>query len=166
MITVRDIREKEFVIEKDGYSMAEVDDFLDQIADENEMLIRELRDLSARVKEAEEKLSAAAEAPAEPDTGKDSAYFKNLESTLRETLISAQRNADDTVTEAQEKAASAIADAEEQAAAIIAAAKAEADNIKAASDALRAKMQDYRTRFVSMVEDQLQCVKNENEIFE
>jgi len=58
-------------------------------------------------------------------------YFKNLETTLRETLISAQRLADETVAEARKKANTMVANAEEQAAAI----EVEADD-EGAFDAL------------------------------
>jgi len=41
MITVKDIREKEFTLEKHGYSETEVDTFLDELADQLEVLNRE-----------------------------------------------------------------------------------------------------------------------------
>ena len=138
-ISVRDIQEKEFSRQKrDGYNIEEVDDFLDEISDQLSVLIRENMALAEQVKtlQAEnEKLAANASAPAaepapvpvsapapvetvssdEPAYDEPS-YFKNLELTLRDTLVNAQRIADETVADARKKAQEVISSAEEQAA--------------------------------------------------
>ena len=54
MITVKDIREKEFNPQKRGYNEDEVDEFLDEIADQMEVLIRENRSLIRRIEKAQE----------------------------------------------------------------------------------------------------------------
>ena len=107
----------------------------------------------------------------------DSSYFKNLEAALRETLISAQRIADETVTEAKKKAEQAIDDAQKHATSLRASAKAETDELlakakaeaeslrtgaakdaetaKAEFENLRAKNEAYRAKFKSILEEQL-----------
>lgn len=160
MITVKDIREKEFTLEKHGYSETEVDTFLDELADQLEVLIRENQQIAQQLQEANEKLAAMADMPQEPG------YFKNLEATLRETLISAQRIADDTVTKANKDAKQAIADAEEQAKAILASAKAEADAAKSESAEIRKAIEDYRARFAHLVQEQANVLKSDLSLFE
>ena len=125
-ISVRDIQEKEFSRQKrDGYNIEEVDDFLDEISDQLSVLIRENMALAEQVKtlQAEnEKLAANASAPAPVEPAPVSApaavetiasdepaydepsYFKNLQLTLRDTLINAPRLADATVAEARKTA--------------------------------------------------------------
>lgn len=121
-ITVRDIRSKQFTSQRNGYNKDEVDDFLDELADQLEEIIKENLSLAKQLKERPvvESEPVVIEKPVEvvrreepknevaPVTQADSAYdepsyFKNLETTLRETLINAQRIADETVAEARKK---------------------------------------------------------------
>ena len=109
-ITVRDIRSKQFTSQRNGYNKDEVDDFLDELADQLEEIIKENLSLAKQLKERPvvESEPVVIEKPVEvvrreepknevaPVTQADSAYdepsyFKNLETTLRETLINAQR---------------------------------------------------------------------------
>ena len=108
-ITVNDIRNKQFKMEGRGYNCDEVDDFLDALAEQTEKLIREntsLKNELAAAKEQAEAAKAAEKTALEavhtpavqqdaPPTFNEPSYFKNLETTLRETLISAQRIADE-----------------------------------------------------------------------
>lgn len=108
-ISVKDIQEKEFSTQAvDGYNAEQVDDFLDAIAEQMSTLIRENLALGGQVKQLEESVKAAETAKTEleqklPDYN-ENGYFRNLESAMRESLIGAQRIADETVTEAQKKA--------------------------------------------------------------
>ena len=64
-ITVKDIREKEFNTEMRGYTRDEVDDFLDELADQMEAMIKENRELSAQIEELKktaESLNSASKA--------------------------------------------------------------------------------------------------------
>ncbi len=193
-ITVKDINEKVFTKQVRGYSIEEVDDFLDELATQMEILIRENYSLMQELGKAKEELenkpvAKTEEAPAAatitpvvvaqppvqpivPVQPQQSAvidepqYFKNLETTLRETLLNAQRIADETVAEARKKANSMVASAEEQAAAITSAAKAEAEAVHAESETTRKAAQDYRARFLRLVEDQVHVLKADNSLFE
>ena len=156
-ISVKDIQEKEFSRQKrDGYDVEEVDDFLDEISDQLSVLIRENMALAEQVKtlrSENDKLALSASAPAfaepaaqpvkaEEPASADSAYdepsyFKNLEITIRDTLVNAQRIADDTVAEARKKAQELIASAEEQAANTVSSAKEEAQSVKVEADGIR-----------------------------
>ena len=187
-ISVKDIQEKEFSRQKrDGYNIEEVDDFLDEISDQLSVLIRENMALAEQVKALQtenEKLEASASAPAaaepvpapipapveavssdEPAYDEPS-YFKNLQLTLRDTLINAQRIADETVAEARKKAQEVITGAEEQAATTVSNAKAEAESVKAEADNIRKTIATYRANFRRLVEGQVQVLKETDSLFD
>ena len=98
-ISVKDIKEKDFSSQKHGYSIEEVDDFLDEIADQVSELIRENLALKNSLQQAQ---NAPAPEPVviEKETAKpefdDQGYFRNLENAMRESLINAQRIAEET----------------------------------------------------------------------
>ena len=176
MVSVKDIREKEFIKQKHGYSEEEVYEFLDEIADQMEALIQENKTLMQQAQEARamadkaisERLATPAARPApvvpvqpevKPIQTTDEAYFRNLESTLRETLLSAQRIADETVSEAKKKAVVMVSDAEEKVGSILAQQKAEIDNAKVELEGVRKATEDYRIRFKRLVREQLHAFK-------
>ena len=170
-ISVKDIQEKEFsTVSGNGYDMEQVDDFLDELADQLGTLIRENLALSTRVSELQQSLAAAEAANAEmekklPDYN-ENGYFKNLESAMRESLIGAQRIADETVSEANKKAQQAIDDAKAQAEQTVAEADAHAQTITenakqavadldAEAERLRGVIDGYKASFKKLVEEQL-----------
>ena len=164
-ITVKDIHEKEFTRQVRGYSIDEVDDFLDEIAQQMELLIRENRALNIKLSEKPPVLEAQAApaavapvappapvvvapakpAPAAPAAKDDTAYFRNLETTLRDTLVSAQRVAEETMSEAQKKAEKLVSSAEEQAGSILSGAKTEAAKVRAENEELHRAAEAYRS---------------------
>ena len=186
MVTVKDIREKEFIKQKHGYSEDEVDEFLDEIADQMEALIQENKTLMQQAQEAramaDKAISERMSAPAmqvshaapviqvapevKPIQTTDEAYFRNLESTLRETLLSAQRIADETVSEAKKKAVSMVSDAEEKVSAVMAQQKAEIDSAKVELEGVRKATEDYRVRFKRLIREQLHAFKLDESVLE
>jgi cell division initiation protein len=180
MVTVKDIREKEFTKIKHGYSEDEVDEFLDEIADQMEALISENKTLMQQAQEARamadkaisERMAAPAPTPTpapvasivhapevKPIQTTDEAYFRNLEATLRETLLSAQRIADETVTEAKKKAVTMVADAEDKVGAVMTQHRAEIESAKVELEGVRKATEDYRVRFKRLVREQLHAFK-------
>lgn len=183
MISIKDIREKEFSRQVKGYNTEEVEDFLDELADQTEALVREnlkmsqelkeLREAAAQAKSAPAPVAESAIVPVEPvqDRGDATAinepqYFKNLELTLRDTLISAQKIADETVAEARKKANQMIAAAEEKAAAINSAAKVEAEALRTETEEMKKAAADYRARFLRLVEDQVHILKADDSLYQ
>ncbi|MBR3505186.1 MAG: DivIVA domain-containing protein [Clostridia bacterium] len=179
-ITIKDIHEKEFTKQVRGYSIDEVDDFLDELADQMEAMVKENREMASQLealKNAPPVEAAPAPAPVATPVVEaapqpvaaplmdEPQYFKNLETTLRETLINAQRLADETVAEARKKANGILSSAEEQAASITANAKAEAETTRAESAELKANMEDYRSRFVRLLQDQAKLLKSDETLF-
>ena len=78
-LTPLDIRHKEFKRGMRGYADVEVDEFLDQIADEYERLFKENIDLQDRVESLEDKVAG----------------YKRIEDTLQKTLVNAQASAEE-----------------------------------------------------------------------
>ena len=90
-ITALDIKDKQFTTKFRGYNEQEVDEFLDIIVDDYEDLVRDNRELAARVKELEEKL----------------AYFDEMKESLSQSVI--------LVEEAKSKASEILRDATDEA---------------------------------------------------
>lgn len=96
-ISAKEIEEREFTVSVfRGYKMDEVDDYLDEVSAEIERLHVENRALSAEIDALREKEKRVGE----------------LEQTLRDTLITAQRAAEDVLRASKEKAAAMIKDSE------------------------------------------------------
>lgn len=89
MITPLDIENKKFAKQMmNGYSVDEVDDFLDDLTVEYEKLFKE----NSEYKEKVEKLEADVE------------HYKNIETSLQSTLLMAQSTAEEVKNVAQQKA--------------------------------------------------------------
>ena len=104
-VTIEMIQEKEFRRQANGYDTNEVDDLLDDIMDEMEAREHELKDLRARLAQAQADAEKAPRA-AEPKDDSESA---------RVLLANAQRVYDQTVADAQNRAAEILAKAQEDA---------------------------------------------------
>lgn len=180
-ITIEDIRNKDFESERSGYSCDQVDDFLDELADQmKEMatdharlegdlkkanaviakLREELENARAQAadaaQEAEKAREEAANVPAvQPaPTFNEPSYFKNLETTLRETLISAQRIADETIDEANKQAAKIVADAQGEADRIQADSEQRQAKAQADFDEIKAAGKDYFAALRALLDEQ------------
>lgn len=174
-ISVKDIQEKEFAtIADNAYDALQVDDFLDELAAQIGAMNAEKQALTAKVAELEAALATAkADAAAMekklPDYN-ESGYFKNLESAMRESLVGAQRIADETISEANKKAQQTIDSANAQAEKTVAEAEEKAKNeteraekavaeLKAESDRLHGVVETYRANFQKLLDEQLAALK-------
>ena len=164
-ISVKEIREKEFSRNKHGYDMNEVDDFLDEIAEQLTAIIEENLALNEQLNNQPEPVAAEPVAPAYNENN----YFKNLESTLRETLISGQRIADDTVAKAQREAEEIVAAAKDEAKTIVCKANVELEEAKTAAtqitadaeaklEQLKAAAAEYKAMIKAMIEAQQKLI--------
>ncbi|MBQ2835670.1 MAG: DivIVA domain-containing protein [Clostridia bacterium] len=129
MITPLDIENKRFSKQMmNGYNVEEVDDFLDEIMADYESNYKELAVLRPKVDE----LSSALE------------HYKNIESTLQNTLVMAQSTSEEVKNVARQQAEQIVGDAHREAEDIIRNAK---ENALRAVDELeqqiRIKEQQY-----------------------
>ena len=79
MLTPIDIQKKEFSRKFRGYSDEEVDIFMDQITQDYEKLFRENQDLKDQLEQV----------------NKNVAHYQEIEEVLKNTMILAQKNAED-----------------------------------------------------------------------
>ncbi len=152
-LTPLDIRHKEFKRGMRGYAEAEVDEFLDLVADEYERLFKESTDLKDRAGSIEER-----------DIG-----YKRNEELLQRALVSAQINAEETKQKAQEEAErvleeaerasrKTIEEAERRSRQILEDAELERQGVQRTIEGLRAAELEFRTRLRGMVEDHLRLL--------
>jgi cell division initiation protein len=135
-LTPLDIHHKEFRNALRGYSPEEVDDFLDEVADEFERLFKENIDLN-------EKLEAA---------GVRVREYGALEHTLQNTLVSAQTSAEDIKARATAEAERLVHEAEAKAAEIIGTALYDKQHSQAETARLQKAEQDFRASFRRLLE--------------
>ena len=114
MITSQDIREKTFEKAKiGGYAMNEVDDFLDELADDLAVSQKENAVLRSKMKVLVEKIEE----------------YRGSEEAMHKALVSAQKIADQIEADSRAQAETLLADAQARADELVAAAQAEADEI-------------------------------------
>ncbi len=135
-LTPLDIHHKEFGRSLRGYNEAEVDEFLDQVADELERLFKENIDLSERNEMIEEKIKG----------------YQDMERTLHNTMVSAQQSAEDIVGKARHEAEVVLKDAEVKAKEIIHNALQQKQKTQAELMRIKAAEEDFRGRFKSLLE--------------
>lgn len=134
-LTPLDIRGKEFKHTMRGYLGADVDDFLEQIAEEFERLFGANIALAEHCEEMEERLE----------------QYQQLEQTLRNTLTVAQRGAEELVATAQREAELITSEAELTARQKVNDAYPEKQAAAREIDILRGVEQDLRFKFRSLL---------------
>jgi len=148
MLTPLDIENKKFSKQlMNGYSVEEVDDFLDEITLEYEKLYKE----NAELKSNAEELSS------------NVGQYKNIESTLQSTLIMAQKTADEIQSVAKQQAEQIIKDAE-----FSAKSKVEELNMQVITkqkeyDDVKKQFDVYKAKMESLLISQLEILKDSNE---
>jgi len=147
-----------------GYSVQQVDELLDRVADQLERSGREIDELRTRLTRSERRLQEASE----------------TEATLKRTLVTAQRAAEQSIEEAKERAAEILDEARRESAALLEQARLDAEELRVESlhsaraeeaeirrrrqgleahiEALRVFERDYRSRLRSHLEHQFQTL--------
>ena len=145
MITPLDIENKKFSKQMvNGYNVDEVDEFLDELTTDYERLYKENKELKDNTEELHN----------------DVGQYKNIESTLQNTLIIAQRTADEIQAVAKQQAEQIIKDAEYQ-------AKTKLDEINTQIilkekeiDELKKQFSVYKAKMESLLISQLELIKD------
>ena len=147
MITPLDIENKKFAKQMmNGYSVDEVDDFLDDLTVEYEKMFKENAEFKAQIERLNE----------------DVARYKAIESTLQSTLIMAQSTADEVKEVASRQAEQIIAEAKM-------AAEKEVDELNHQIDMKQKELDDvqkqfdvYKAKMESLLISQLELLKEIN----
>ena len=145
MITPLDIENKKFSKQMmNGYSVEEVDDFLDDLTVDYSKNYKEATELRAKVEELTNSLE----------------HYKSIEATLQNTLVMAQKTADDIknvakqqadqiVNEAKGTAQRQVDDLDSQ----ILAKKRELEDVKKQFDIYKAKMESLLISQLELIKD-------------
>lgn len=141
-LTPLDIHHKEFRHSIRGYSEEEVDQFLDEVADEFERLFKENIDLSERLEAANATVK----------------QFQDQEQTIRNTMVAAQRSAEDIVTKARQEAATLLRDAEMKAKEIIHNALTQKQKVQNELVRIKQAEEQFREQFKRMLEGHISSV--------
>jgi cell division initiation protein len=141
-LTPLDIHHKEFRNALRGYSPEEVDDFLDEVADEFERLFKENIDLNEKLEAADVRVRE----------------YGILEHTLQNTLVAAQTSADDIKSRAAAEADRLVREAEAKAAEIVSAALEQKQHSQAEYSRLQKAEDEFRASFRRMLEGYLEDV--------
>jgi len=135
-LTPLDIHHKEFRHSLRGYSEEEVDQFLDDVADEFERLFKENIDLSEKLEAAQTTLR----------------QFQEQEQTIRNTMIAAQRSAEDIMAKARDEATSVLRDAEVKAKEIIHNALTQKQKVQNELVRIKQAEEEFRGKFRQLLE--------------
>ncbi len=142
-LTPMDIHHKEFRHSLRGYDEKEVDDFLDAVADEFERLFKENIDLSERFEAANEKVRG----------------YQEMEKTLHNTLLAAQRSAEDIVNKAGEEASTLLRDAEVRAKEVIHDALTQKQKVAGELVRIKQAEEEFRAQFRRILEVHMASVQ-------
>jgi cell division initiation protein len=141
-ITPLDIRNKKFRKTFRGYDEEEVDDFINQIVNQYESLFKENIEL---------KESLAAK---ESNIGQ----YKDLEDTLKKTLVVAQQAADGTKQCASREADIIVQEARLKAEQIVAGAEEKAKNLLKSYEDVQKQAMEFKVKIRSYLQSQLDLV--------
>ena len=147
MITPLDIENKKFSKQVlNGYSVEEVDDFLDELTAEYEKIYKEATENRGRT----EKLS------------NDLNRYQSIESTLQNTLLMAQTTADEVKKTAQKQADAIIAEAQIKAKEALKNVEGEIILKQKELDDLQKQFDIYKAKMESLLISQLELLKEVN----
>lgn len=131
-----DIQNKEFRKKFRGYDIDEVKEYLSQLADEWALLIEENKNLEMRLKDLEGQLE----------------YYRNIETLLKETLLSTQQAMNELRKTTEEERKSIINSAQNSAREIIRKAEEERAQIEMEIERLKSLYNEFKFKFINMLE--------------
>ena len=147
MITPLDIENKKFAKQMvNGYNVNEVDDFLDEVTSSYEKLYKENAELKANQEELHN----------------DVGQYKNIETTLQNTLVMAQKTADEVKAVAKQQAEQIIKDAEARARQSVDELNLQITMKQKELDDLKRQFDVYKAKMESLLISQLELIKDVN----
>ena len=147
MITRLDMENKKFGKQMmNGYSVEEVDDFLDDLTVDYSKNYKEISELKAKVEE----LNASV------------AHYKTIESTLQNTLLMAQETAEEVKNVAKQKAEQIVNDAKASSEKRVIELNNEINMKKQALEDIKKQFDIYKAKMESLLISQLELLKEVN----
>ena len=149
-ITPLDVRKQEFKRGMRGYDNYEVRAFLSTLADEYEAVLVDNKQLRERVLEQDEKL----------------AEYRNLEQTLRDTLMTAERVTQDAKETARREGKVLVQEAKQRVQQVLAEAREQLNEMRREALAVHREKEAYLGRFRSLAEAQIHFVEQHHSDFQ
>ena len=147
MLTPLDIENKKFSKQMmNGYSVDEVDEFLDEVTADYEKLYKETTEAKNKIEDMQE----------------DMAKYKNIESTLNNTLIMAQTAAEDVKNLAKQQAEAILNEAQANAKHAVAELEQEIVMKQKELEDLQKQFDVYKANMESILISQLELLKDVN----
>lgn len=147
MITPLEIEEKKFSKQMmNGYSVVEVDEFLDELSADYARKHKEVSELSMKIEELNQNL----------------AHYKTIESTLQNTLVMAQATAEETKNVAKQQAEQIIREAQASAQKGVEDLNHEIKLKQIELDDIKKQFDIYKAKMESLLISQLELLKDVN----
>lgn len=147
MLTPLDIENKKFSKQMmNGYSVEEVDEFLDELTLDYAKLYKESSEIKNKLEEMQENVEK----------------YKNIENTLQNTLIMAQSTADDVKNIAKQQADQIISEAQMTAKQAVAGIEQNIVLKQRELDELQKQFDVYKAKMESLLISQLELLKDMN----
>ena len=147
MITPLEIEEKKFSKQMMiGYSVVEVDEFLDELSADYARKHKEVSELSMKIEELNQNLS----------------HYKTIESTLQNTLVMAQATAEETKNVAKQQAEQIIREAQASAQKGVEDLNHEIKLKQIELDDIKKQFDIYKAKMESLLISQLELLKDVN----
>jgi cell division initiation protein len=137
-ITPIDLRKQEFKKALKGYERHEVNAFLEMVANELEEFLREHAALTERIRDLDGKIGD----------------YRQMERTLQETILNAQKTVDDLKKNAEKEAEVLLKNARVEAEGILSAAKNEIVRLKGEISTLKSEKEVFLAQFEGLVQAQ------------
>ena len=144
-LTPQEIRDQEFKQSPLGYNKDQVNEFLEEMADELETLIKESNEIHAEKKEAQLTLTT----------------YMNVEDSLKETLLLAQKTAQETIRNAQNEADTIARKANTEKEALLFAAHQDLSEIRKQIRRLLAQRDSILVKLKSSLRSNLEILEEE-----
>lgn len=132
-----------FNYEANGYNRAEVNKFVTDVIKETEGIIRKCKDQKKEIADLKEKLS----------------HYEDLENTLKQSLINAEKTADNVKRLAREEANIIVSDAKHNASRIVGESLLKARKIEQEADTLEKNIKIFKRKLKIIVEQQMAVVE-------
>lgn len=146
MLTPLEIENKKFSKKLNGYSVDEVDDFLDQVTLEYEKLYKENNEYKDKIEQTE----------------KDLEHYRNVEKTLQNTLVMAQTTADDIKNMAQKQAEQIIRDAQTEARRSVDDLNQQEIEMTRKIEEMKKQFEVYKAKMEALLISQLEMLQDDN----
>lgn len=132
-----------FNYEVNGYNKAEVNKFVTDVIQQTEGIIKKYQSQKEEIKQLKDKLS----------------HYEQLEDTLKQSLINAEKTGDNIKQLAREEAQSLVSEAKHNASRIVNEALLRAEKIEQDADVLERNMKIFKRKLKIIVEQQMAVVE-------